>query len=255
MLAPWKKSYDKPRQCIKKQRYRFANKGPCSQSYDFSSSYVRLWELDHKEGWALKNWCFQIVPEKTLESPLDSKETQPVSPKGNQPSIFIGRTDAEAEAPIIWPPDVKSWLIGKDSDVKVWKQEEKGATEDEMVGWHHQHDGHEFEQTLGDSEGQGSLVCCCPWGHKESDATEWLNNNNKPAVVPLAVKAMKLFFSTSPKTLSLRFNSVSGYRGWIWLHILWSETERTSGANSDKEIRSLCLEPVGHLAPWGLFGI
>ena len=117
--------------------------------------------------------CFRtIVPEKTLENPLDSKEIEPVNPKGNQPWIFIGRTDAEAEAPILWPLDVKSWLIGKDSDAgKDWEQEEKGMTEDEMVGWHHQLNEHEFEQTPGDSEGQGSLACCSPWGHKESDMT------------------------------------------------------------------------------------
>ena len=106
--------------------------------------------------------------EKTLESPLDSKEIKLVNPKGNQSWIFIGRTDAEAEAPILWPPDTKSWFTGKDPDVrKDWRQEEKGATEDEMVEWNHQFDGHEFEQTLGDSEGQGSLACCSPWGRKE----------------------------------------------------------------------------------------
>jgi len=128
-----------------------------------------------------RNWCFQtVVLEKTLESPLDSKEIKPVNPKGNQPWIFIGRTEAEAEAPIIWPPDVKSWLIGKDLDAgKDWGQEEKGAIEDEMVGRHHQLNGHEFEQTPRDSEGQGSLACCSPWSCKETDMTEWLNNNNK----------------------------------------------------------------------------
>ena len=111
----WQKSYDKPRQHIKKQRLYFANKGQYSQSYGFSSGHVRMWELDHKEGWTLKNWCFwTVVLEKTLESPLDCKEIQPVHPKGNQHWIFIGRTDAEA--PILWPPDVKSQVIGKDSD-------------------------------------------------------------------------------------------------------------------------------------------
>ena len=114
MLAPWKKNYDKPRQHIKKQRHQFANKGPDSQSYGFPSSYVQMRELNHKEGWALKNWCFWIVVlEKTLESPLDCKEFQPVYPKGDQPWVFIGRTDAEAETQILWPPYVKSWLIGK----------------------------------------------------------------------------------------------------------------------------------------------
>ena len=125
-----------------------------------------------------KIWCFEIVAlEKTLEHPLDNKEIKPVNPKGNQAWIFIGRTDAEAEAPILWPPGAKSWLIGKDPDIgKGWKQEKKGMTEDEMVGWRHWLNGHEFEQTLGNSEGQGSLVCWSPWGHKESDRTEWLNN-------------------------------------------------------------------------------
>ena len=128
MLAPWKKSYVKPRQLIKKQRYHFADKGPCSQSYGFCSSHAWMWELDHKEDWAPKNWFFQIVIlEKTLEGPLDCKESQPVNPKGNQPWRVIGRTDAEAEVPILWPPGASSWLIGKDLDVgRDWKQKEKG---------------------------------------------------------------------------------------------------------------------------------
>ena len=145
MLAPWKNSYDKPSQHIKNQR-TFANKCPSSQSYGFSSSHVWMWELDYKESWALKNWCFwTVVLEKTLESPSDWKETQPVHPKGNQSWIFIGRADAEAETPIFWPPDVKNWLIWKDPDAgKDWRQE-KGTTEDEMAGWHHRLNGHEFE--------------------------------------------------------------------------------------------------------------
>ena len=132
--------YVKPRQHIKKQRHHFANKDLYSQSYGFSSSQLQIWELDHKEGWALKNWCFQIVVlEKTLESPLDSKEIKLVSLKGNQPWIFIGRTDAEAEAPTLWPPNAKSWLIGKYPGAgKDWRQERKGTTEDDMIGWHHQ---------------------------------------------------------------------------------------------------------------------
>ena len=147
MLAPWKKSYDQPRQHIKKQRHYFANKGPSSQSYGFSSSYVQMCELDYKANWAPKNWCFwTVVLEKTLGSLLDWKGIQPVNPKGNEPWIFIGRTDAEAEAPIIWSCDAKTWLIRKDPDAgKDWGQEQKGTTEDEMVGWHHQLDGHEFE--------------------------------------------------------------------------------------------------------------
>ena len=147
-----------------------------------------MWELDHREGWAWKNWCFQTVMlKKTLESPLDCKEIKPVNPKGNKPWIFIGKTDTEAEAPILCPHNPKRWFIGKYPDAgKYWGQEEKvvGAkvggwhTEDEMVGWYHQLNGHEFEQTLGDSEGQGSLVCLSSYGHKESNMTEWLNNNS-----------------------------------------------------------------------------
>ena len=146
-LNSWEESYDQPRQHIKKQRHYFANKSPSSQDYGFSSGHVWMWELDYKESWAPKNWCFwTVVLEKTLESPLDCKEIQPVHPKGNQSWIFIVRTDAEAEAPICWLPDVKSWLIGKDRDAgKYWGQEEKGTTEDEIVGWHHRLSGHEFE--------------------------------------------------------------------------------------------------------------
>ena len=147
MLGPWKKSYDQPRQHVKKQRHYFTNKGPSSQSYSFSSSHVWMWELDHKESWAPKNWCFwTVVLEKTFESPLDCKVIQPVNPKGNQFWVLIGRMDAEAETPILWPPDAKNWLIGKDHNSgKDWRKKEKGTTAGEMVGWHHQHDGHEFE--------------------------------------------------------------------------------------------------------------
>ena len=168
-------SCDQPRQHIKKQRYYFANKGLSSQSYGFSSSHV--WMLNYKESWAPKNWCFwTVVLDDTLENLLDCKEIQPVHPEGNQSRIFIGRTDAGAETPILWPPCMKNWLIWKDPDAgKDWRREEKGMTEDEMVGWPHQLDGHEFEQAPGVGDGQGSLVCCSPWGHKESDMTEWLN--------------------------------------------------------------------------------
>ena len=147
MLTPWKESYDQPKQHIEKQRHYFANKGPASQNYGFSSSHEWIWELDYKESWALKNWCFwTVVLEKTLESPLDCKEIQPVHPKGDQSGVFIGRTEAEAEIPILWPPDAKSWLIWKDPDAgKDWGQEEKDTTEDEMVGWLHQLNRHEFE--------------------------------------------------------------------------------------------------------------
>ena len=147
--------------------------------YGFFSSHVWMWELDHKEGWAPKNWyVWTAVLEKTLENPLDCKEIKPVNPKGNQPRIFIGRTHAEAEAPILWSPTALSWFIEKDPDAgKDWRQEEKGTTKDKMVGWHYWLSGHEFEQTLGDGEGQRSLACCSPAGHKESDTNEPLNNN------------------------------------------------------------------------------
>ena len=153
----------------KKQRHYFASKGSYSQGYGFSSSHIWMWELDHIEGWALKNWCFwAAVLEKTLQSPLDCKEIKPVKPKGNQSWIFTGRTDAEAETPVLQPSDANSWFIRKDPDAgKDWRWEEKGTTEDEMVEWHYQLNAHEFEQALGGGEGQGSLVCCCPSGCKE----------------------------------------------------------------------------------------
>ena len=154
LVDTWsKKSYGKPRQHIKKQTHYFASKDPFSQSYSLSSSHVQMWELDHKKGQEPKNWCFQIVVlEKTLESSLDNKETKPVNLRGNQPWIFIGRTGAEV--PILRPLDLKSWLIGKDPDSgKCWGQEERGTAEDEMVGWYRWLNVHEFEQTLGDSEG------------------------------------------------------------------------------------------------------
>ena len=139
--------------------------------------HVWMWELDYKESWVQKNWCFwTVVLEKTLERPLDCREIQPVHPKGDQSWVFIGRTDVEAETPILWPSDAKSWLIGKDPDAgKDWRQEEKGTTEDEMVGWHHWLVGWEFEQALGVGEGQGSLACCSPWSRKDLDMTELLN--------------------------------------------------------------------------------
>ena len=168
--SPWKKSYDEPRQHIKKQRHYFANKGPPSQSYDFSHKNAWKCELNYKQSWVPKNPClWTVVLEKTLESPLDCK-IKPVNPKGNQSWIFIGRTEAEAETPIFWPP------IGKGPDAgKDWRQEEKGKTEYEMVGWHHWLDGREFEQAPGVGDGQGSLACYSPWGLKESDTTEQLN--------------------------------------------------------------------------------
>ena len=161
----------------KKQRHYFANKDPSSQGYAFPSSHVWMWELDYKESWALKNWCFwTVVLEKTLASPLDCKEIQPVHSEGDQPWDYFGRNDAKAETPVLWPPHAKSWLIGKDSDAgRDWGKGEKGMTEDEMAGWHHWLDGHEFGWTPGVGDGQGGLACCDSWGRGESDTTERLN--------------------------------------------------------------------------------
>ena len=197
-LTPWKQSSDQPRQHIKKQRHDFADKGLSSHSYGFSSSHVWMWELGHKDSCAPKNWCFWTLElEKALESPLDCKEIQPVHPKGNQSWIFLGRTDAEAETPILWPADTKNWLTGKDPDAgKDWRQE-KRMTEDDMVGWHYWLNGHEFEQALGVRDGQGGLVCCSPWSRKELDTTEWLNwtviqfDINKSKVTPLLASIYK----------------------------------------------------------------
>ena len=220
------KSNDQPRQHIKKQRRYFANKGPSSQSYDFSSSHVWMWELDYKEIWAPKNWCFwTVVLEKTLESPLDWKEIQSVHPKGDQSWVFIGRTDVEAETPILWPLDVKSWLIGKDPDAgKDWGQEEKRTTEDEMVGWHHWLDGRESEWTPGVGDGQGGLACCDSWGHKESE----LNS-------PIPVHFSSLIHRMS--TFTRRLND------WVTERLNWTELNWT-----DDYITTMYLA-WGHVSP------
>ena len=172
MLTPWKKSYDKPRQHIQKQRHYFANKGPSSQAMVFPIIMYGC-ELDYKERWVPKNWCFwTVVLEKTLLSTLDCKEIQPVHSKGYLSWVFFGRNDAKAENPVLWPPHAKSWLIGKDSDAgRDSRQEEKEMTEEEMAGWHHWLDGCEFEWTVGAGDRQGGLACYDSWGRKESDTT------------------------------------------------------------------------------------
>ena len=172
-------NYDQPRQHIKKQRHYFVDKGPCSKSCGSSSSHIWMLELDNKESWAPKNLCFwTVVLEKTLESLLTCKEIQPIHPKRSQSWIFIGNTDAVAETLKLWPPDVKNWLIGKDPNLgKEWRQEEKRTAEDEMVGWHHWLNAHEFEQALGVGDGHGSLTCCRPWdcrvGHDWVSELNW----------------------------------------------------------------------------------
>ena len=186
-----------------------------------------MWELDCEESWVLKNWCFwTVVLEKTLESPLGCKEIQPVHPKGDQSWVFIGRTDAKAETPVIWPPHVKSWLIVKDSDAgRDWGQEEKGTTEDEMAGWHHRLDGREFEWTLGDGDGHGGLECCHSWGHKELDRTEWLNwteSSRTDSTISFTVLMRKL----RPENWTTHWKLTARQRwkkmGWIWLWDAWS---------------------------------
>ena len=167
----------------------FTGIGGLGLSLKFWGTTIHLYGCESwtEEGWTLKNWCFwTVVLEKTLESPLNWKKTQPVNLKGNQPWIFFGRTEAEAETPFLWPPDAKNWLIRKDSDVgKDWRQEEKQLIKDVMVGWHQWLNGHEFEQALGIGDGQGSLVCCSPWDCKESDTTEWLNDNSSVSTLKL----------------------------------------------------------------------
>ena len=171
------------RQSIKKKRHHFVNKGPYSQSCGFSHSHIQLWELDYKESWTLKNWCFwTVVLEKTLESPLDCKEIKSVNPKGNQSWIVIGRTDAEAETPILWPPDAKSQLIGKDPDAgKDWTQEEKRMTEDEMVGWHHQLNGHEVWANSGRWWGTGKPGVLQSGGSQRVRLSDWTKKISKIA--------------------------------------------------------------------------
>ena len=170
-----------------------ANKGPSSQGHGFSSSHEWIWELDYEESLAPKNWCFwTVVFEKTLESPLDCKEIQPVHSEGDQFWVFFGRNDAKAETLVLWPPQAKSWLIGKDSDAgRGWGQEKKGTTKDEMAGWHHQLDRHEFKWTWGVGDGQGGLACCNSWGRKESDMTERLNWTDWTDAPPLWQKVKK----------------------------------------------------------------
>ena len=180
MIASWQESYDRPRQCVEKQRHYSVDKGPYNQGYGLPSGDVWLWDLNPKKGRMPKIWChWTVVLEKTPESPLDSKEIKPVNLKGNQPWILVGRTDAEAEGPVFWPSDANCRLVGKVTDAgKDWEQKEKRASEDEMAGQHHWCNECELEQAPGDGEGQEGLASCSPWGCKEVDMTARLNNNN-----------------------------------------------------------------------------
>ena len=185
LLCPWDSPGKNTGMGCHALLHHFAHKGPYSQSYSFSSSHVWMWEAEHKEIWVPKNWCFwTVILEKMLESILDCKEIKPVNPKGNQSWIFTGRTDTAAKTLILWPPDAKNWLIKKDPGARKYWRQKKWGTEDEMVGWHHQLNGHEFEKTPGDCEGQISLVCCSPWGHRvrhdlETEQQGMRNNGEK----------------------------------------------------------------------------
>ena len=178
-----------------------------------------MWELDCEERWAPKNWCFwTVMLEKTLESPMDWKKIQPVHPKGDQSSVFIGRTDVEDETPKFWPPHAKSWLIEKDPNAeKDWGQEEKGTTEDEMVGWHHQLDGHGFGWTPGVGDGQGGLACCDWWSHKESDTTEQLNWTELNATLTPMCLYYRFFQLVLVSKKEISPISEKGFACFIWV--------------------------------------
>ena len=242
------KSYDKPRQLIKKQRHHFTHKGLHSQSYGFSSSHVWIWYLDYNERWVQNNWCFWIVVlNKTLESPLDCKEIQPVHSERDQSWDFFGRNDAKAETPVLWPPHVKSWLTGKDPDAgKDCRQEEKGMTEDEMVGWHHWLDGHRFGWTLGIGDGQGGLACCGSWSCKESDTTEWLNWTELTRWTFVG-KVMSLLFNILSRLL-ITFLPRSEHLWISWLQspsAVILEPKKIKSGTVPTVSPSICLEVMG----------
>ena len=177
----------------------------------------------------LKNWCFWTVElEKTLESALDCKGIKPVHPKGNQPWIFTGRTDAEAEATILWPPDAKNWLIWKDPNAgKDWRQEEKGMTEDEMAGWHHRLDGHEFERALGVGDGQGGLACCSPWGRRVGH--DWVSKLNLCSVAEQSTTCTLLYFVQHPNRGKAAIWWRTSRLRYIRTHVGWHSHEETRG--------------------------
>ena len=242
---------------LKKQRHYFANKGPSSQSYGFSSSHLWIWEVDYKEGWVPKNWCFwTVVLEKTLESPLDCKEIQPVHPKGNQPWIFIGRTDAEAETPIFGPPDVKDWLIWKDPHAgKDWRLKEKGMTEHEMIGLHHWLHGHEFEQALGAGDGQGDLACCSPWVAKSwiwlSDWTE----PNTPISSTMAYRKAKLEIVTKFIFLGSKITAVDGHFSYEIKRCLLLGRKAMTNLGSILKSRDITLPTKVHIVKAMIFPV
>ena len=231
----------------------------------------RMWELDNKKGWALKKWClWTVVLEKTHESPLDCKDIQPFHPRGNQPRIFTGRTDAETEAPILWPPDAKSWRVEKTLMLGLEDWRLKGMAEDEMVGWHHWLNGHAFEQTLGDGEGWGNVGCCSPWGRKELDMTERLNRTATTLIFWIIsfgeFKGVSLdTVSTEPSTdmlicsltLKLYYLEASLVVQWLrchasiagaWVQSLVREPDTTCCNNNNKTSRAQWRLEIPHAA-------
>ena len=214
----WKWQLDNLRDT--KQRHYFANKGLSSQGYSFSSGQVWMWELDYKESWALKNWCFwTVVLEKTLESPLECKKIHPVHPKGDQSQVFTGRTDVEAETPILWPPHAKSWHIVKDPDAgKDWGQEEMGMREDEMVGWHHRLNGHGFGWTPEVGNGQGGLARCGSWGRKELDMTKQLNWTENSSETPILINQHETGIKYNGHNNSGYYNTKPLWSTWNFIH-------------------------------------
>ena len=193
MRASWRKAVTNLDNILKNRDIALPTKVHLVKAVVFPSSHVWMWELDHKESWAPENWCFwTVVLEKTLESPLDCKEIQPVHSEGDQPLDFFGRNDAKAETPILWPPHMKSWLIGKDSDAgRDWGKEERGTTEDEMAGWHHRLNAHEFGWTPGAGDGQGGLVCCDSWGHRVGH--DWVTELNWTHDICLSLNDFTLY--------------------------------------------------------------
>ena len=205
-----------------------------------------MWELDYEESWAPKNWCFwTVVLDKTLESPLDREEIQPVHPKGHQSWVFIGRTDVEAEIPIVWPPDAKNWLIWKDPDAgKDWRQE-KGITEDEMVGWHHWFNGHEFGQTLGASDGQGGLACCSPWDQKESECLSWTELEHSLALLLFGIRRKTDFIPVLWPLLS--FPNLLTYWVQHFHSIIFRTWNSSAGILSPPVALFIVMFPMAHL--------
>ena len=220
MTASWQESNDKPRQGVEKQRHCSADKGPCSLVFSLPSGHVQLWELDGTEGRVPKNWCFwTVVLEETPESSLESKEIKPVSLKGNQPWILVGRTDVETKATGFGLPDANTRRIGKVlDDGKDWGQKEKRASEAEIAGWYHRYNGHELGQTLGDGDGQGGLACCSPWGGKELDMTGWLNNNDAYYLHPSFLSNIWTSFLVIPSNLFIFWLATSSF---LWLYFIF----------------------------------